>query len=1099
MHEEFLACSEEHPADIPQADLDEMNKMLRDAHERDDEQSEQERNSQVLSEENVQDYYITNADENKSDKPIQQFENLPDNNSVEGNKTDAPIQGTLDSNIGTSRNKRKKKDEISDEEYQQLTANDIAESKRRLSELPSVDRRGLNDETFQHLGFGFLPNWKHPKCQNSIPTPRFIARLGNTNDPPAYNAIMTPSGRERFKNSKLWEADKCLTAVAKLVFHPSALTASLVAITEGEIDAASIWQCLKRGKIIDAGTCSGVDVCALGGTDAGVTDLIKRLETMDRKPLIVILFDGDDTGRTDKLKPGRERAEELRKQLWAIGVVAVCEFFEDVLSDDEKKEVGDKPDANQILQAKGDDYLYWRFARIVKKARDDFKQAEEEMKRWREHEQEQSSRNAGDDIQPSTQNNQSEKKASYDPEIQKLIDEINDTITCEMLEQKGIIEHSKRGKARPRGYVCLYCGSGTKKEKTGVLNFSETLPLRFKCLACGKTGNVLTLLSKVWSIPRKGKEFFDLLKKTADEFGIHYDPKIFDNRAGYVKRNNSVAIHDGSGKSTEEIIAQIRDRCEWRAVKVSDGDGKTQFKKISIKPTQANLNLIFGNDPNLRGLVGHDQFCGVDVFLKRAPWHDKDEDRTGEQWNDTDNAQLRVYLRNVYADLEHEKKISDTRIDFARKNSFNAVKQFLSSLPKWDGEKRAETVFVKFLHAEDSEYTRVVTLNFLLGSIARVYYPGVEFANCPVLQGAQRIGKSRLIRMLGGKEGVNPNGQNWHVALKDSVDDSHATDALMKGWIIEIEEFSAARKAEVNNLKTFISATEDTRRFSYDKYATTRQRKNSFVVTCNDSQIFRDKTGNARFIVVKCSQKKFDRVPGMTPEYIRQVWAEALHIYNEQFNGLSKEEAGAKLLLPLKIQEQAEAIAEKYTQDDGMTLEITSYLDRKIPLQAIWLLLTKERRRKFIADGKIEVDQAELNFARRAQGGRNAQEDIDKIDSYLRQGKGVLKQTFTVAGGGTQEKFILFGTEYRQHICAAEIFQECFGQDKRKSMTRINEILTMLDGWTEGRRLQKADPEYNDQKHPYYRDEDNLPVEETEESKVTDFVGTPFDLEAPPF
>ena len=529
MHEEFLACSEEHPADIPQADLDEMNKMLRDAHERDAaEQSEQFQASQDSGGENCRDYFITNADENKSDKPIQQFENLPDNNSVEGNKTDAPIQGTLDSNIGTSRNKRKKKDEISDEEYQQLTANDIAESKRRLSELPSVDRRGLNDETFQHLGFGFLPNWKHPKCQNSIPTPRFIARLGNTNDPPAYNAIMTPSGRERFKNSKLWEADKCLTAVAKLVFHPSALTASLVAITEGEIDAASIWQCLKRGKIIDAGTCSGVDVCALGGTDAGVTDLIKRLETMDRKPLIVILFDGDDTGRTDKLKPGRERAEELRKQLWAIGVVAVCEFFEDVLSDDEKKEVGDKPDANQILQAKGDDYLYWRFARIVKKARDDFKQAEEEMKRWREHEQEQSSRNAGDDIQPSTQNNQSEKKASYDPEIQKLIDEINDTITCEMLEQKGIIEHSKRGKARPRGYVCLYCGSGTKKEKTGVLNFSETLPLRFKCLACGKTGNVLTLLSKVWSIPRKGKEFFDLLRKTADEFGIHYDPKIFN-------------------------------------------------------------------------------------------------------------------------------------------------------------------------------------------------------------------------------------------------------------------------------------------------------------------------------------------------------------------------------------------------------------------------------------------------------------------------------------------------------------------------------------------------------------------------------------------
>lgn len=950
MHEEFLACSEEHPADIPQADLDEM---LRDAHERDDEQSEQGKNAQVLSEENVQDYYITNADENKSDKPIQCFENLPD--------------------------------EI------------------------------LNAPRFFLVGKNKVPltkGWNNPENQRDYRDVKGVAGFDTC-------------GRGQAVDYLFLDFDHVLNDKGEFVN-----------------ETVKKWFKFIHEKL--------GSFCERSISGHGLHILAKP--TLGKFPPI-------NAGKNGVLRFG----DSAKLEIFYGGAGRYCLVTGAVFECAPKTAIASGEVVDEVLQK----------------------------------------------LLDSIQNQLQAKEKHVDAEDKRTFQ-----ISASGQNRNMTLINERENEDEPeydmhRAHIMLNCIDPSTLDDSdwfAVISACKNIGIDYPTVDAWNRRDPERYAEREnqtrWNSAKDPSFNIETLHGKAKRFG--YDERTVwhewhDNRAGYVKRNNSVAIHDPSGKSTEEIIAQIRDRCEWRTVKVSDGDGKTQFKKISIKPTQANLNLIFEEDPNLRGLVGHDQFCGVDVFLKRAPWHDKDEDRTGEQWNDTDNAQLRVYLRNVYADLEHEKKISDTRIDFARKNSFNAVKQFLSSLPKWDGEKRAETVFVKFLHAEDSEYTRVVTLNFLLGSIARVYYPGVEFANCPVLQGAQRIGKSRLIRMLGGKEGVNPNGQNWHVALKDSVDDSHATDALMKGWIIEIEEFSAARKAEVNNLKTFISATEDTRRFSYDKYATTRQRKNSFVVTCNDSQIFRDKTGNARFIVVKCSQKKFDRVPGMTPEYIRQVWAEALHIYNEQFNGLSKEEAGAKLLLPLKIQEQAEAIAEKYTQDDGMTLEITSYLDRKIPLQAIWLLLTKERRRKFIADGKIEVDQAELNFARRAQGGRNAQEDIDKIGSYLRQGKGVLKQTFTVAGGGTQEKFILFGTEYRQHICAAEIFQECFGQDKRKSMTRINEILTTLDGWTEGRRLQKADPEYNDQKHPYYRDEDNLPVEETEESKVTDFVGTPFDLETPPF
>lgn len=594
-----------------------------------------------------------------------------------------------------------------------------------------------------------------------------------------------------------------------------------------------------------------------------------------------------------------------------------------------------------------------------------------------------------------------------------------------------------------------------------------------------------------WEGLNDPKYDIETLHGIAKQFG--YDEKAVWHEWHDGRKENTPQQHQAHlseqtplESSNEEIIASIREACEWRRNKDADGN----FKRTSIKPTYANIKLIFENDPNLRGLVGYDQFQGADVFLKRAPWHDIDH--TGEQWND--DAQLRMYLRANYAELKEKQLIEDAVIEFSRRNSFNAVQQFLEALPQWDGIPRAETLFIKFLHAEDSDFTRKVTMNWLLGAIARVYHPGCDFQICLVLQGAQRIGKSKLVKMLGGKEGVNPKGQNWHVALKDSVDDAHAVDALQKGWIIEIEEFSAARRAEINALKSYISADDDTRRFAYDRRATTRKRNVVFVVTCNDEQFLRDPTGNARFIIIKCSQKKFDRVAGMTPEYIRQVWAEVLWKYKETFKHGFDE---TKLQLPLEHQIQAEKIAEAFMADDGLTNEIQGYLNRKITAQIVWQLLTKEERRKFIADGNLRLFHAyeELTSRRKARGKKDIEADLDKIHSICTSNVGIRKDN---------DATYFYGTEYRNHICAAEIHNECFGNDPRKRMNRINEILSTLEGWTLGERLRKADPEYPDQKKPYYRDEGKLPPDEEDtegdsNTQPNDFIGETLSLEDPPF
>ena len=67
-------------------------------------------------------------------------------------------------------------------------------------------------------------------------------------------------------------------------------------------------------------------------------------------------------------------------------------------------------------------------------------------------------------------------------------------------------------------------------------------------------------------------------------------------------------------------------------------------------------------------------------------------------------------------------------------------------------------------------------------------------------------------------------------------------------------------------------------------------------------------------------------------------------------------------------------------------------------------------------------------------------------------------------------------------------------------MYRINEILSSLEGWHLGARLQKADAVYPDQKKPFYRNKDNYPSKELDETAQDDsFQGEPIDTADLPF
>lgn len=494
------------------------------------------------------------------------------------------------------------------------------------------------------------------------------------------------------------------------------------------------------------------------------------------------------------------------------------------------------------------------------------------------------------------------------------------------------------------------------------------------------------------------------------------------------------------------MIQLIRKWLEWSLTKTG--------QPSKIKATAANYRAIFSNDPALKGLFGYDSFHGETVFLRQAPW--LKEKCVGLPWTDDDDAQLRFYLRENYAEVSHRELTPDAVRIFAQANRFNTVQNWLNNLPAWDGKPRAEKIFIDFLRVIDDEegYAREVTMKFLFGALARIFYPGCNYPYTLILQGKQGCGKSYILERLGRK---------WHFSLQDKIGSEKSIDAIQNGWICEIGELSAGRKSEVNEVKNFLSTTHDVHRFPYERRATRRPRHVVFVGTCNDETPLNDPTGARRFLILKCGNRMNEFVEGLTDGYIQQIWAEALFKFRQMFPNDESFDANKLLLSPTSI-EIATRLAEGATADDGIEGEIRAFLDKPIPAAPIWRLLTRNERGKFIAESHLVIGADEL---KNRQATRRRPKEAAELFELL---EGINQQEVKdIRGNVIEYVYKLYGNTHREHICASEILSEMTNRpDRRLSSRRVNEALSLLDGWQKGERLRN-DAEYGDQRNVYYR------------------------------
>lgn len=348
-----------------------------------------------------------------------------------------------------------------------------------------------------------------------------------------------------------------------------------------------------------------------------------------------------------------------------------------------------------------------------------------------------------------------------------------------------------------------------------------------------------------------------------------------------------------------------------------------------------NVQLIMEHDAGLRGKYFYDTFKERMTVCGDLPWC-KLADRMTMTWTDTDDAGLRNFLEIKY-EIVNTMKIGDAVLLAMQSCMRHPVREYLLSL-KWDGVARADTIFIDYLGAEDTEYTRTVTRKALIGAVARIMQPGCKHDHILVLVGPQGCRKSTTLAKL---------GKSWFSDSFYTVQGKEAYEQIQGFWLIEMGEMAATRKAELESIKQFVSKQSDSYRAAYAKRTQEHPRQCAFFGTTNDDEFLRDATGGRRFWPVTVTDKGRETGDYFTAEIVDQVWAEIVMRYS----------AGENWYLDnAKIEAVARQIQDAHTEMNGKQGLLEQFVERLLPKD--WATRNLSQRLAYWNDGFDDEKQA---------------------------------------------------------------------------------------------------------------------------------------------
>lgn len=332
------------------------------------------------------------------------------------------------------------------------------------------------------------------------------------------------------------------------------------------------------------------------------------------------------------------------------------------------------------------------------------------------------------------------------------------------------------------------------------------------------------------------------------------------------------------GKGIDDWLATIGpDRVLGAIAVVEYGGWDTRLLRNEdgrILPCYDNVALMLENSPEWAGVLGYNEFTAGYCLLKQPPPPITGE--IGSEIEDHFDTEVVRYLerKRLMVKPDVVRRVVDV---IARGNSYHPVRDYLESLPAWDGVPRIGTWLIDYCGVDSSDenpnqYAMAVGEKFLISAVARILKPGCKVDHLLILEGAQGIGKSTAARVLAGDE--------W---FSDQLADMGSKDASMqlRGiWIMEMSELEALNRTELARAKAFLSQPSERFRLPYGRRLIRVPRQCVFIGTTNSDAWLKDETGGRRFWPVRCQRIDIERLASDRD----QIWAEALARYHSGVN-----------------------------------------------------------------------------------------------------------------------------------------------------------------------------------------------------------------------
>ena len=357
--------------------------------------------------------------------------------------------------------------------------------------------------------------------------------------------------------------------------------------------------------------------------------------------------------------------------------------------------------------------------------------------------------------------------------------------------------------------------------------------------------------------------------------------------------------------------------------------------KEAIKTTSTkNVALILQHDPNLKGILRFNRFTDEIDVVKPVTL---DLTKQGIPKIVLQKGQLNDGIVNdivLYISVSPEYKttfkpnlVSQVIDSVARANSYNPVIDYFEKcLAKWDKKPRLDDFLQKYLGADESEATKLTVRLWFMGAVAKGYNPLTKFDYVLDLVGGQGIGKTTLLREIA------PCG--FYTDQFNSFTDKDDKAELKNALIVNDDEMTASNRSSFEVVKKFITEQVFRYRPSYGKYIMTFNKGFVMARTTNEVQHLKDKSGDRRFLSIKCDEKRqrVHPVEGLKQEEIDQIWGEAVYLWKHTKD-------------PFKLSPKQEAIL----ADNRQQFLATSEIEDEIKV----LLDGQFKDRKFISNQEM--------------------------------------------------------------------------------------------------------------------------------------------------